>query len=130
MKYFEMSEKFRIEEDRANLGATLIEKSEVLLKQNLIDDVIEKLELGLKYSDEYKNLEYLLKGNLLLADVYDKIDDNKKLEKVYLKITEILKTTENKCELKYIYNKLALMYLKQAKENLCEKYLLLAINLI
>jgi tetratricopeptide (TPR) repeat protein len=129
IKYFEMAEKTVKELNIEILPAMLIEKSDVLLKQNLIDEAIEEIELGLKYSDDYKNLEYLLKGNYLLAKIYDKINDDKSLERVYFKIAGLLKLTEYKGKLKCIYNKLALMYLKQGNESLCEKYLLSSINL-
>ncbi len=129
IKYFEMAEKFRREVDRTNLAPTLIEKSEVLLKQNLVSEATEGIELGLKCAKEYKDLEYLLKGSYLLVDIYDKIDDNDNLEKVYLEIIELLKNTENNDKLKAIYNELSIIYLNQNKIDMCKKYLLLSKNL-
>jgi tetratricopeptide (TPR) repeat protein len=129
MKYFEMAEKFKNEFSKSNLSHTLIEKSEVLLKQNLVDKAIETLDLGLEYAKEYKDLEYLLKGNYLLMDIYDKLNDNEKLEKVYINIIELLKLTKNTKELKDLYNELALKYLRQNKAEICEQYLLLSKNL-
>ncbi|WP_026884817.1 helix-turn-helix transcriptional regulator [Clostridium akagii] len=126
IKYFEMAEKFRNDIDKANLAATLIEKSEVLLKQNLIDEAIKSIELGIKYAKEYKYLEYLLKGDYLLGKIYDKIKDNENLEKVYLEIIELVKNTENNDKLKTIYNELAIMYLNQNKIDMCKKYLSLS----
>ncbi len=129
LKYFEMAEKFRSELDRINLGVTFIEKSIVFLKQNLNDAAIKTIELGLKYSKEYNDIEYLIKGNNTLADIYDKSNDMKNLEKVYLEIIELLRNNENKSNLKSIYDKLALMYLKQSNSTLSEKYLLLSTDL-
>ncbi|WP_176212582.1 helix-turn-helix transcriptional regulator [Clostridium acidisoli] len=129
MKYFEMAAKFKNEFSKSNLSHTLIEKSEVLLKQNLIDDAIKSIKLGLEYAKEYKDLEYLLKGNYLLMDIYDKLNDNEKLEKVYINIIELLKLTKNTKELKDLYNELALKYLRQNKAEICEQYLLLSKNL-
>ncbi|WP_026884204.1 helix-turn-helix domain-containing protein [Clostridium akagii] len=126
IKYFEMAEKFRNDIDKANLAATLIEKSEVLLKQNLIDEAIKTIELGIKYAKEYKYLEYLLKGNHLLGKIYDKIKDIENLEKVYLEIIELIKNTANNDKLKTVYNELAIMYLNQNKIDTCKKYLKLS----
>ncbi len=89
IKYFETAENFRAKFDIENLAATLIEKSEVLLKQNLNDESIKTINLGLNYAREYKDLEYLLKGNYLLGKIYDKTNDNTNLEKVYLEIIKL-----------------------------------------
>ncbi|SMC27842.1 TPR repeat-containing protein [Clostridium acidisoli DSM 12555] len=129
IKYFEMAEKIISEMDKELLSHTIIEKSEVLLKQNLIDEAIKTIKLGLKYAKEYNDLEYLLKGNYLLADIYNKTNDNENLEKVYLDIVALLKPTKNTEKFKEIYNDLALMYLKQGRTDACEQYLLLSKNL-
>lgn len=126
LKYFEMAEKFRNELDKVNLGVTLIEKSIIFLKQNLYTDAINTIELGLKYVKEYKDIEYLLKGNYILADIYDKLNDTGNLEKVYLELIELLKVNDDKIKIKSIYDKVALMYLRQGKLTLSEKYLLLS----
>ncbi len=126
IKYFEMAEKFRNDIDKSNLAATLIEKSEVLLKQNLIDEAIKTIELGTNYAKQYKDLEYLLNGNYLLGKIYDKIKDNENLEKVYLETIELVKNTENNDKLKTVYNELAIIYLNQNKIDMCKKYLLLS----
>ncbi|WP_176212724.1 hypothetical protein [Clostridium acidisoli] len=49
---------------------------------------------------------------------------------VILKLIELLKTTDNGHKLKAIYDKLAIVYLKQNKIDLCKKYLLLSKDLI
>ncbi|WP_026882124.1 helix-turn-helix domain-containing protein [Clostridium akagii] len=126
IKYFEMAENLKREIDRSLLSHTIIEKSEVLLKQNLIDEAIKTIELGIKYAKEYKDLEYLLKGNYLLGKIYDKIKDNENLEKVYLEIIELIKNTENNDKLKTVYNELAIMYLNQNKIDMCKEYLSLS----
>jgi tetratricopeptide (TPR) repeat protein len=129
LKYFEMAEKFKMEFNKSNLSHSLIEKSNVFLKQNLYTDAIKTIELGLKYAKGYKDMEYLLKGSYILSDIYDKIDDSENLETVYLNLIELLKTNENERNLKSIYDKLAIIYLKQDKIDSCKKYLLLSNDL-
>ena len=129
LKYFEMAEKFKSQFSKSNLSHSLIEKSNVFLKQNLYSDAIKTIELGLKYATEYKDMEYLLKGNYILADIYDKSNDLVNLENTYLKIAELLKINNDKNSLKSIYIKLATMYLNQDKTDSCKKYLLLSKDL-
>ena len=129
LKYFEMAEKFRNEVDKINLGVTLIEKSNVFLKQNLYTDAISIINLGINYAIEYNNMEYLLKGNYLLANIYDKINDLVNLENIYLKTVELLKINNDKNSLKSIYDKIALMYCKQGKSIPCGNYLVLSNDL-
>ncbi|SMC29585.1 Tetratricopeptide repeat-containing protein [Clostridium acidisoli DSM 12555] len=129
IKYFNMAEKTIREVNKPILAATLIEKSEVLLKQDLNTKAIEAIELGLKYAEEYNDLEYLLKGNYLLTKIYDKMNDTEKLEKVYFEIIDLLKSTKSNEMIKSIYDELALMYLNEDKTDLCKKYLLLSKNL-
>ncbi|MDR3598750.1 helix-turn-helix domain-containing protein [Clostridium sp.] len=117
IKYFEMAIKFRTEYDEANLSHTLIEKSIVLLHQELYFDAIETLKLGLKYAEAYNDLEYLVKGNYLIARIYNILNDNDNLEKTYLKIADLLKDTDSN-DLILIYNDLASMYLN--KNNIVE----------
>jgi tetratricopeptide (TPR) repeat protein len=124
LRYFEMAEKFKMEFNKSTLSHSIIEKSSVFLRQHLYTDAIETIELGLKYAKEYEDMEYLLKGSYILCDIYDKTDDNENLEIVYLNLIELLKTTDNEHKLKAIYDKLALVYLKQGKIDLCKKYLL------
>ncbi len=129
LKYFEMAEKFKFEVDKKNVSHSLIEKSIVFLKQNLNDDAIKTIEIGLKYAKEYNDVEYLIKGNYILADIYDKQSENENLERTYISLIELINTSKEWNKLVSVYVKLALMYLKQDKVSLCEKYLLLSKNL-
>jgi tetratricopeptide (TPR) repeat protein len=129
MKYFEMAEKFRYDIDKPNLSHTLIEKSTILLKHKLYDEAIKSVELGLKYAKEYSDVEYLLKGKNILSDIYDKLGNYISLEKIYFELIDLVTTNENNNALKSIYDKLALLYLKENKISLCEKYLVLSKNI-
>lgn len=129
LKYFEMAEKFRSKFDKVNLGVTLIEKSTVLLKQNLYKEAIETIDEGLNYSIEYNNIEYLIRAYCILAEIYEKLNALVELEDVYKKLIELLKINNDEKEVKAIYDKIALMYSKQSKPDLCQKYLLLSNNI-
>jgi tetratricopeptide (TPR) repeat protein len=129
MNYFEMAEKLRGEIDKANLSHTLIEKSIVLSKQGLYFETIETLELGLINAESYNDIEYLVKGNYMLADIYVILNDTQNLEKVYLRITDLLKNT-NSIDLILIYNKLSSMYLNQNNITESKRYLLLSENFL
>ena len=129
IEYFEMAIKFRAEHDKANLSHTLIEKSIVLLQQELYSRAIKTLKLGLKYAEAYNDLEYLVKGNYLMARIYDTVNDTHNLEKSYLKIADLLKDT-NSGDLILIYNELASMYLNKNNIIKANYYLLLSKDLI
>lgn len=125
LKYFDMAEKFRSVEDRKNLSHTLIEKSIVYIKQNLYEDAIKTINEGLNYAIEYTDMEYLLEGYYKLAEIYDKLNDEINLEKTYKELSGLLKIKHNKIKLKWLYGKIALMYLNQNKYDLCKEYLVL-----
>jgi tetratricopeptide (TPR) repeat protein len=125
VSYFEMAEKLRCEIDKANLSHTLIEKSIVFSKQGLYVEAIKTLELGLINAENYSDVEYLVKGNYMLADIYKILNDAQNLEMVYLRITDLLKNT-NSIDIILIYNKLSSMYLDQNNITESKKYLSLS----
>ncbi|WP_026882885.1 helix-turn-helix domain-containing protein [Clostridium akagii] len=125
MFYFEMSEKFRFDIDKTNLAATLIEKSNVFIKQKKYIEAIKSIELGLTYAKNYNDMKYLLRGNYLLANIYNKSHNYKNLERIYLEIVLLIKENGDN-NLNSIYNKLAILCLEQGKFKECKEYLLLA----
>lgn len=126
VRYFEMAEKFRREFDKVNLSHTLIEKSNAFIKKEMYKEAIESIELGLQYAENYKDIEYLIQGNHMLIDIYEKIHKGENLKKIYMEIIELLKNNGNIDKLAKVYNDLALLYLRENKLELCEKYLLLS----
>lgn len=124
--YFEMAEKFRASFSPENLGCTLIEKSIVFIRQASYEAAIKTVVEGLRYSKEYNNLEYLIKGYSTLSEIYAKLNDSFNLEQTYLELLELFKVTKNKDKLKSTYDKLALLYSKQDKFDLCQRCLLLS----
>lgn len=129
LKYFEMAGEFKSKMDRENLSHTLIEKSNVFLKQDLPEQAIKTIDEGLNYAIEYNDMEYLIKGYYILVSIYDRLNDLVNLENIYIKLAELLKINNDKIKLKSIYDKMALMYLRQDKPSFCQKYLLLSNDL-
>jgi tetratricopeptide (TPR) repeat protein len=129
MTYFEMAEWLRKTMDKANLSHTLIEKSIVLSKQGLYDKAVETIEAGIIEAKKYNDVEYLVKGNYMLADIYSALNDTGRLEEAYLRIADLLKNTHS-IDLILIYNKLSIMYLVQNKINKSNMYLMLSNDLI
>lgn len=129
MKYFNKAEEFRANEDKINLSHTIMEKSDVFVKQKLYDEAIELVQKGIKYAENYEDTEYIIKGYTILEEIYLGINDSSKLEEVYLKLIEILVGKNDKVRLKIIYDKIALMYSRKKKIDNCTEYLILSNNL-
>lgn len=128
-KYFEMAEKIRIDLDKSILSQTLIEKSNLFIKQGLYDDAIKSINLGLTNAKKYKNFDELLKGNYMLVHIYEILNDSRNLKNTYLIISELLKEINNIPKLIYIYNKLSVIYLDENNISKSREYLLMSINL-
>ncbi|WP_368489030.1 helix-turn-helix domain-containing protein [Clostridium sp. BJN0013] len=129
IKYFDMAIELRTKLDKFNLSHTLIEKSNILLHEKLYTEAIKTLELGLKYAEMYNDIQYLVKGNYMLANVYNALNDNNNLEKIYLKIAVLLQNTDS-LDIILIYNKLLNIYLDQNNFSQAKKYALLCQDLI
>lgn len=128
-KYFEMAEKIRIDLDKSILSQTLIEKSNLFIKQGLYDDAIKSINLGLTNAKKYKNFNELLKGNYMLVHIYEILNDSRNLKNTYLTISKLLKEINNIPELIYIYNKLSVIYLDENNISKSREYLLISIKL-
>ncbi|WP_446898334.1 helix-turn-helix domain-containing protein [Clostridium sp. LBM24168] len=129
INYFNKAETFKYKFDRPTLSHTFIEKSYIFIKQKSYDKAVESIKIGLKNAEEYGDMEYIIKGNLMLSRIYDILNDYDKLEKVYLKLVEILKKTgeiHNIVDLSLVYNKLSLIYLTKGDKTNTRKYLLLS----
>jgi tetratricopeptide (TPR) repeat protein len=113
LEYFEMAENIRNAVDKNNLCHTLIEKSELFLKQHLYADAVKTLTLGLAGAEINKDYEYLLKGNYSLIRVYEIMDDIVNLKKTSLVLADLLKINNNLSELTSIYIKLSLIYINE-----------------
>jgi len=128
-QYFEMAEKIRTDLDESILSQTLIEKSNLFIKQGLYDDAIKSIKLGLTNAENHKNFDELLKGNYILAHIYENLNDSNNLKNTYLIIADLLKKINNIHELIYIYNKLSIIYLDENNISKSRDYLLMSVNL-
>lgn len=115
LDYFNLSQKIRADKDPTNLHHTIIEKSEVFIKQKFYDEAIILIKLGLELASKFNDSEYLLKGNYFLAQIYTSLNEYFDLEKVYVTILDILKDINDNEQILKLYNDMATMYLKQNK---------------
>ncbi|CUU50895.1 helix-turn-helix domain-containing protein [Clostridium beijerinckii] len=126
LKYFNKAENFRINIDPGNLSHTIIEKSDVFIKQGLYANAIKLIESGLKLADSNDDYEYLVKGNYKLIHIYGSINDYSNLKKVCLNIITLLTELNKSIELVSIYTKLAIIYLDENNIEEAKKYLLMS----
>lgn len=132
LKYFNQAQKIRMQKDKLNLSHTIIEKSNVFIKQGFYSEAITLIELGLEMAGNNNDTEYLLKGRYLLVEIYNSTNDYSGLEKTYLSILETLKDADkdNHNEILKVYNSLSILYLKQNDLNKVNNYLLMSQNVI
>ncbi|MBK5242435.1 helix-turn-helix domain-containing protein [Clostridium sp.] len=113
LDYYNLAQKIRTDKDVYNLHRTIIQKADVFIKQNFYDEAIILIKLGLEMASKYNDLEYLIKGNYRLAQVYTNLNDYINLENIYIHIIYLLKDTKNDEQILKIYNYMSIMYLKQ-----------------
>lgn len=126
LKYFDMAEKIKNAVDKQNLSHTLVEKSEVFFRQQLYSEAINTIRLGLISAKNYKDYEYLLKGNYSLLRIYENMNDISNLKKTYLTIIDLLKTTNDINKLVSIYVSLSILYLNENDIEGAKEYLFLS----
>lgn len=129
LKYFNKAEQFRINIDSSNLSHTLIEKSDLFIKQGLYKDAIALIESGLKLAESYIDYEYLIKGNYKLIDIYETLNDSSNLKKICSNIIVLLNPLNKYSELISIYTKLSIIYLDENNVNEAKKYLLMSLKI-
>ncbi len=106
-----LSQKIRTEADFTNLDKSLIDKSNILIKQKKYNEALTLLNLGIDLATKFNDTEYELKGYCMLIDIYSETGGTAELETAYIKI---LKIAEEKSDYKVILNicnKLCLIYL-------------------
>lgn len=81
LKYFDKAEKIRRDKDL--LVHTLIEKANVYIKMKLNDKALQLLEEGLEILHKNNDIEYILKGNYKLIDVYEQT------KKIYVSLQQV-----------------------------------------
>ncbi|MEG0133992.1 MAG: helix-turn-helix domain-containing protein [Clostridium sp.] len=123
--YFDKSIYIRQFEDTSTLSHSLINKSTVYVKLNSNDEAIDLLKNGISLAIKYGDKEYMLKGYMLLAELYSNINDSRKLQEIYLNLVTILKDTDSD-KLVDIYIKLSVLYLDTENYEKCREYLIKA----
>lgn len=123
IEYFNMAEKIRREKDMTNLPHTLIDKAKVYIKKEKYDEAYKLLEEGIDLSYKNNDVEYILKGNYMMADIFKHLNDYGNLKMTYMKIIDILKDVNNDKEIIKIYAGLSLMNLEHGNIKECKDYL-------
>ncbi len=88
----------------------------VYVKENSYDKAIELLYEGIALSEKYSDAEFLIRGYSILEDIYIELNDNNKLEEIYLILVEILEDIDLNKVLG-IYIKLSLLYMDMGKHD-------------
>lgn len=113
--YFNKAQEIRTNKDINNLSHTLIGKASIYIQKKLYKQAISLISEGLNLAHANNDVEYLLKGYLMLADAYLNLKCNKDAENVYKTLSGLLKKNGNiyKSELIGVYIKMARLYFEQ-----------------
>ncbi|HBT49543.1 MAG TPA: DNA-binding protein [Caldanaerobacter subterraneus] len=112
MEYFNEAERIRRKEDKNLLSHTLIEKANLYIKMGLYKEALFSLEEGIEISYRNKDMEYIVKGSYLLAEVYKKLGNKQAIIEAYKRLTNILQNMGSKKETLKTYIELALLYIE------------------
>ncbi|KAA5806033.1 helix-turn-helix domain-containing protein [Thermoanaerobacterium thermosaccharolyticum] len=123
LECFNIAEKIRRDNDMTNLHHTLIDKANVYIKNENYNEALKLLEEGINLSYRNNDIEYILRGNYMLTDIYKHLDDNKNLNNTYMKIIDVLENVNNEREIIKIFANLSLMNLEQGNAKECKDYL-------
>ena len=115
LTYLDLSQKIRTEVDIENLAKSLIDKSNILVKQKKNYEALVLINLGIDMAKKYHDYEYELKGYYLLVEAYKELNDDNKLEEIYLKILGIIKEKRDYKAILNISNNLCLLYINNKK---------------
>ena len=126
LEYFNKSQSIRSEVDKVNLSHTLIDKSEVYIKQKLYNEAIMLITLGIDMAKIYNDSEYLLRAYYFLVDIYTLIEDYDKVEENYTNILRILKDRKDDNNLLKVYIKLCDFNFKRNNYEKAYEYLKLS----
>jgi len=69
---------------------------------------------GIALCEKYSDAEFLIRGYSILEDIYIKLNDNNKLEEIYLILIKIFKDADL-VKVLSIYIKLSLLYIEMGK---------------
>ncbi|MCB2289441.1 helix-turn-helix domain-containing protein [Clostridium sp. CS001] len=129
LNYFNKSQRIRSKVDKINLSHTLIDKSEVYIKQKLYDEAIMLINLGIDMANIYNDNEYLLRAYYLLVNIYTLNEDFGNVEENYNNIISILKDKKDNNSLLKIYMNLMEFNFERNNYNKAYEYLKLSQNI-
>ncbi|MGH2330452.1 tetratricopeptide repeat protein [Thermoanaerobacter mathranii] len=112
LEYFNEAERIRRVKDKNLLSHTLIEKANLYIKMSLYKEALSSLEKGLEISYRNKDMEYIVKGSYLLAEVYKKLGNKQAIIETYKRLANILQNMGSKKETLKTYIELALLYIE------------------
>lgn len=106
LEYFDKATAIRRFSNCVNLSHTLIDKSKVYIKEGLYDKAIFHLKEGLHLAEAYSDKEYILKGHLLLEQIYINLNNQDELEHIYINMLDKLNDIDT-CRLTDVFKKLS-----------------------
>ncbi|HHY80241.1 MAG TPA: helix-turn-helix transcriptional regulator [Thermoanaerobacter sp.] len=112
LEYFNKAEKIRRSKDENLLAHTLIEKANLYIKMELYDEARSLLEEGLEISHRNSDIEYVVKGNYFLIEVYKQLGNRQAIIETYKRMVDVLQNTINKKEILKVYIELSLLYIE------------------
>lgn len=112
-----------------NLSHTIIDKSQVFIKQNMFEIALPLLEEGINLTKQSKDYTYTLNAYYLLEEIYSKMNDLAKLREIYLEMLNLIDKRNRKDEILMIYVKLSALSLKNGDLDDCDNYLSTAQNI-
>ncbi|MGH4123759.1 MAG: helix-turn-helix domain-containing protein [Clostridium sp.] len=125
--YFDKSQELRKVRDKSKLHRTLIDKSNVFIRIEKINEATNLLTKGFDMSVAYKDLEYTMLSFNMLEKIYIDLCNNKRLIYLYEEMLEILSSRENIQSVLLIYtkisNKLALINIENNDMEKCKNRL-------
>jgi tetratricopeptide (TPR) repeat protein len=105
------------------LSHTELEKAKVFHKFNMCEKAIVIANRAIETSKKYNDTRYILEGHYLLENIYSKMNRLDLLQRVYVKLLEVLEKAGKKEDMMKIYIKLSLLdagnndkYMKRLQE--------------
>lgn len=119
LDYFDKAQEIRTSKDIDNLSHTMIEKSRVYIKQKLHEQAISLIKEGMNLAHINNDIEYWLRANYMLADIYLILKNSSEVEKIYEAILSLFKKDDNthKNELVNVYVRMSHLYLEKNNYN-------------
>lgn len=125
LEYFNWSEKIRREKEPNRLSHTIIDKSQIFIKQHLYSRAEEELLIGIELALKFNDYDYVLRGYYYLLSVYEVLAHNDKIGEIYMRIMQQLKERNSK-ELGKLYLDIAKFYIGLGKLDKADEFMKLA----